>query len=377
MTTALVTGGAGLIGSHIVDLLRGQGVRVKVLDSLVAPTHEGPPDWLRDNVEYVFGDISDRDALASALPDVNVLYHLAAFGGFAPGITAYFNVNVSAYATMLEVAAQVRAPLRRAVVASSQAVYGEGASSCARHGPFHPAPRDLDDLARGRWELPCPTCAEPGSPIPTPEDYLAPRTPYAVSKLCLEHVAHRLGEPRGIATTMLRFALTIGPRQSATNPYCGIVAMFCQRLVRGEPVLIYEDGAQTRDFIDVTDVARACVAVADDPRAYGTTLNIGTGTATTVADIVSNLAALLDVDADIWMPGWYRPGDVRHLVTDATRLQALGWRPQVDLIDALQGYVTWMRARPLRPDPFPDGLAEMRAAGIVLERGADAMTAAR
>jgi dTDP-L-rhamnose 4-epimerase len=186
-----------------------------------------------------------------------------------------------------------------------------------------------------------------------------------VSKLCLETTALRLGAARGIDTTMLRFALTFGRRQSATNPYCGIIALFCQRMLRGKPVLIYEDGAQSRDFIHVTDVARAIVQVAGDAGCHGRSLNIGTGKGTAVADVLATLAGLLEVDAEMWMPGWYRPGDVRHLITDASRLREHGWRPEVDLVDGLRDYVEWMRDRPLAPDPFDEGFATMRDGGVV------------
>lgn len=367
MSRALVTGGAGLIGSHVVDALRAEGVEVTVLDCLAAPTHDGPPDWLRPDVQYVFADIRDRAALAEAFRDVELLFHLAAFGGFAPGIADYLDVNVTAYGTMLEVAAEVRAPLTRAVVASSQAVYGEGSSSCEEHGPFQPRSRAPSALDQGLWEVQCPVCGRPGTPIPTAEEALDPMTPYAVSKYCLEQVALRLGEDRGIATTALRFALTYGPRQSATNPYCGIVAMFSQRMLRGDRVLVYENGAQTRDFIHVEDVARANVHVAFDERAHGRVLNVGTGIGTHVLDVILELAALQGVEAQVWMPGWYRPREVRHLETDATKLLALGWRPAIDVGQGLEDYVRWMRGRPLPPDPLPRGLARMRAEGVICE----------
>jgi dTDP-L-rhamnose 4-epimerase len=372
VATALVTGGAGLIGSHVVDLLRTEGIRVKVLDVLVRPTHTRPPDWLRSDVEYVVADVRDRDALAEALDGVEILFHLAAFGGFAPGIAPYFDVNVTAYATILEVAKEIDAPLRRAVVASSQAVYGEGSSSCAEHGTFNPGPRLPAALEEGSWEVPCPRCGAAGAPVATPEEAVDPVTPYAVSKWCLEHVAHRIGETGGIGTTSLRYGLTYGPRQSATNAYCGIIALFSQRLLRGEPVLVYEDGAQTRDFVHVEDVARATVAVALDDRARGRTFNVGTGVGTAIVEIVSQLAALLDVEAETWLPGWFRPGDVRHLVTDASKLRALGWEPRVELVDGLEDYVVWMRGRPLPDDPLPAALERMRAGGIVRERPGEA-----
>ena len=365
MTTALVTGGAGLIGSHIVDGLLQEGVRVRVLDSLVRPTHRGRPDWLSDRVEYLIGDVRRPRVLAEALRGVDLLFHLAAFGGFAPGTAPYFDVNVTAYCRILEAAAAVGAPLRRAVIASSQAVYGEGAAACSAHGPFQPGPRDPALLAAGRWEVPCPTCGRPCEPRPTPERAANPSSPYAISKHVLEQVALRLGPAQGVATTMLRFGLTYGPRQSATNPYCGIISLFSQRMLRRRPIVVYEDGLQTRDFVHVTDVARANLAVAFDDRAAGQVYNVGTGVGTTVLEVIGALAELLGVEPDVRRPGWYRSGEVRHLLTDAGALNALGWKPSVPVLDGLAGFVDWFRDRPLPPDPFPRGFARMRAGGVV------------
>jgi dTDP-L-rhamnose 4-epimerase len=364
-TTALVTGGAGLIGSHVVDQLRAQGLRVRVLDSLVAPTHRGRPDWLRDDVDYVFADVRNRRALAEALRDVEILFHLAAFGGFAPGVSPYFDVNVTAYCRLLEVAAATKSPLARAVIASSQAVYGEGAAHCVTHGQFQPGPRSAEDLAAARWEVRCPRCHMPARPWPTPESADHPVSPYALSKHCLEKVALTLGPDRGVATTILRFALTYGPRQSATNPYCGIVAMFTQRLRRGQPILIYEDGLQTRDFINVRDVARANVAVAFDDRAAGRVFNVGTGAGTSILELTDMLGALVDVKPVLEIPGWYRTAEVRHLWTDGSALAALGWKPAITLADGLADFVDWSGRRPIPSDPLPRGIAVMRRAGIV------------
>jgi dTDP-L-rhamnose 4-epimerase len=372
MAVALVTGGEGLIGSHVVDLLRLEGRQVRSLNLPSRPDGDPGRDWLRDDVEYLKGDVRDRDVLRRALADVDLLVHLAAFGGFAPGIAPYFDVNVTAYATMLEVAEEIGAPLRRAMVASTQAVYGEGTSRCPEHGRFRPAPRMVPDMDAGRWEVTCPRCGRAGSPVPTREDDSADsRTPYAVSKLCLEETALRLGAARGIGTTMLRFALTYGPRQSAANPYVAIIALFCQRMLRGEEVLVFEDGAQTRDFVHVADVARAVLHLVPDTDSHGRRVNVGTGTGTSVAEVVAVLAEMLGVEAEPARPGWFRPGDVRHLVTDAGVLRASGWQPRVSLRSGLAGFVSWMRDRPLPDDPFREGLARMRAAGIVRAPGAD------
>ena len=324
MKSILVTGGAGLIGSHVVDLLVHRGNSVRVIDSLVAPTHDGPPDWLNPSAHYVIGDIRDPVAVREALNGVDTLVHLAAHGGFVPGTREYFDVNVTGYANLIDEAA-VTGSLKRAVIASSQGVYGLGGLGVDESDP-------------------------------------CPRTPYALSKMCLETIA--LGQP-DIDTTALRFSLTYGSRQSATNPYCGIVSLFSQRMRRRRPVLVYEDGRQLRDFVHVSDVARAIADVIYDERTHGHVYNVGTGVGTPVSEIVEVLAELWHVEPDVWLPGWRRPGDVRHLVTDAGRLRALGWAPRVSVREGLAEYVDWARGRPLSADPFDEALEHMRATGVV------------
>lgn len=322
----VVTGGAGLIGSHVVDLLVRRGHYVRVLDSLVEPTHPGrsAPTWINPRAEYVFGDVRDPNAAAAGLAGADTLIHLAAHGGFAPGGREYYDVNVTGFGNLLDVAGHV-AKLRRVIVASSQGVYGAGGVGVDESNP-------------------------------------QPRTPYAISKMCLETIA--LAEP-DVDTTALRFSLTYGPRQSASNPYCGIVSLFSQRMRRRRPVLVYEDGGQLRDFVHVSDVARAVVDVLPDRRSFGEVFNVGTGVGTSVLEIVETLGKLWRVEPDVWMPGWLRPGDVRDLVTDATRLRSLGWAPAVTVLEGLADYVDWAGGQPLGADPFDEGLEVMRAAGVV------------
>jgi dTDP-L-rhamnose 4-epimerase len=295
---------------------------------------------------------------------VDLVFHLAAFGGFAPGLSEYFDVNVRAYAQLLEVAREVAPALSRVVVASTQAVYGEGTSACPTHGTFHPTQRHRKDLDALRWEVRCPTCGTVARSVPTSEDVVAPTTPYAVSKRCLEEVALRM-PPAGGTSAAVRFALTYGRRQSARNPYCGIVPLFLQRLRRGRPVVVYEDGEQTRDFTHVTDVARAVVLAASHPGAAGQVLNVGSGRATSINEVIRTIATAAGVDPVLERPGWYREGEVRHLVTDNTRCVALGWSPRVTVEEGIADFCEWFLDRPAGPDPFPDGIAHMLEAGIV------------
>ena len=339
---ALVTGGAGLIGSHIVDLLIAHGHQVVILDNLSRPTHlKGPPEWLNPAAEFILGDVRRREDWQRALPGVDWVFHQAADGGFTSAIEHYFDNNASPVALLFEL---VRAgyPVRKIITASSQAVYGEGRYRCPDHGAFHPLPRSLDQLKARRWEMPCPVCNQPATGVPIDESYANALTPYALSKYMNELVAINLGVHYGIPTVALRYSLTYGPRQSLYNPYTGITSIFSPRILSGCPPVVYEDGQQSRDFVFVDDVARANLLVAEDDSANGWVFNVGTGVATTVLDFVGLLNRTYHRSVPPLMRGEFRPGDFRHLSTDAGRLRALGWEPRVALSEGLRRYAAWI-----------------------------------
>jgi dTDP-L-rhamnose 4-epimerase len=314
LTTVLVNGGAGPLGSHVVDRLCRDGARVTVLDDdngIGTARREG---WLRTDVTYL-----TTDTLAG--PEVEVLVQI----GGAP----------------VERAAVVAGTtLRRVVVTSDHTVYPEGASSCAEHGRFAPEPRPPAALAARDWEVHCPACGRTGSPAPTPEEHAG-----ATPAFRREQRVKAWGAAHGIVTTVLRLPLVYGRRQPSTGPHAGFVARTAARLRRREQVMLYEDGAQQRDLVHAEDVARALVRLATDDRAAGRTYNVGTGAGTDLVGVVSTLAALLDVDGEVWLPGTGRAGDARHLIADVSRLRGLGWRPEVDALDGLEDYAAGLWSR--------------------------------
>ena len=293
--TALVTGGAGLIGSHIVDGALAAGWDVRILDNLQRQTHrEGKPVWVPREA------ISSRATSATAAPGSGRWTGStsssiqAAYGGYMPEIAKFIESNGVGTALMLETIRDKNLPVRKVVVASSQAVYNEGAYRCPEHGRFYGTTRPIAQLERGDWDATVRSVALSTTPVPT--DEAAPtggENVYAISKLVQERLVISWGRATGIPAVALRYSCTYGPRQSLFNPYTGVIAIFCTRLANDLPPVVYEDGRQSRDLIFVEDVARANLLVADDPRADGQILNVGTGHAAAIGDLAKLLAERL------------------------------------------------------------------------------------
>ncbi len=338
----LVTGGAGLIGSHIVDLLIARGHQAVILDNLARPTHlKGRPDWIHPQAEFIEGDVRQREDWERALEGVDWVFHQAADGGFTNAIGHYFSNNALPAATLYELIRD-RYPVKKVITASSQAVFGEGKYRCTEHGDCYPEPRPLEQMQRGEWEMRCPVCGRAMGGTPIDERRVNPLMPYALSKYMNELLALKLGRLYGIPSVALRYSLTYGPRQSLFNPYTGITSIFSTRILSGQAPVIYEDGRQTRDFIFVEDVARANLVVAENEAANYQVYNVGTGVATTVLDFVAHLNAVYGREVQPVLRGEFRPGDFRHLVTEASKLQALGWQAQVPLAEGLRRYAGWI-----------------------------------
>ena len=341
---ALVTGGAGLIGSHIVDLLLRRGHEVRILDNFEPATHlEGRPGWIPDDAEVVEGDMRSADDVACAVAGVEAIFHQAAYGGFAPELTKMTDVNACGTARIFEAIRSQGLDVAKVVTASSQAVYGEGRYECEQHGPCFPPRRPLEQLARAEWEVRCPTCGRPMAGRPIGEDGDLDLTGvYALSKHFEERLTLSLGREWGIPTVALRYALTYGPRQSIFNPYTGICSIFSTRLLNGVPPVLYEDGHQTRDFTFVEDVAAANVLVMEREEANGEVFNVGTGVGTTVTQFACLLRDAYGAEVDPELRGEFRPLDCRHLTTDNRKLRALGWAPTVPVAEGVRRYADWI-----------------------------------
>lgn len=345
--TALVTGGAGLIGSHIVDRALAAGWDVRILDNLQRQTHrDGKPPWVSREAEFVRGDVRNRKVWERALEGIDVVFHQAAYGGYMPEIAKFIDSNGVGTALMLETIRDRELPVRKVVVASSQAVYNEGAYGCPDDGHFYGRIRPIAQLERGDFAMHCPICGVASAPAPTDEE--APtggENVYAISKMVQERLTMSWGRATGIPVVALRYSCTYGPRQSLFNPYTGVIAIFCTRLANDLPPVVYEDGRQSRDLIYVEDVARANLLVADDPRADGQIFNVGTGEAAGIGDLARLLAAKLGKPIEPEIPGEFRPGEMRALISDASRIGKLGFAPRVGLDEGIDRYLDWVRAQ--------------------------------
>ncbi|MBI2104139.1 MAG: NAD-dependent epimerase/dehydratase family protein [Candidatus Omnitrophica bacterium] len=344
----LVTGGAGFIGSHLVDALVRDGHAVRVLDSFDPQVHGGrAPDYLNPAAEYVEGDVRDRDALRRSLRDIEVVFHEAAVVGVGQSmyeIERYVSVNVLGTATLLDVIVNDRLPLKKLVVASSMSIYGEGQYACPSCGPVTPPLRPLEQLKAREWEMRCPRCSRPARPQPTAEaKTLSPTSVYAVSKRDQEELCLCVGRSYGIPTTALRYFNVYGPRQALSNPYTGVCAIFSARIKNRHRPLLFEDGGQTRDFIAVQDIVQANLLVMRDARADFEVLNVGTGHPVSIAQIGRLLAQLYGVPVEPELTRKYRAGDIRHCYADISKLQALDFRPSVSLEEGLRALAAWGR----------------------------------
>ena len=367
MKRALVTGGAGLIGSHVADLLVREGWEVRVLDNLEPQTHRrGRPSWINDRAEFIEGDLRDRETISAALDKIDIVFHQAAYGGYMPEITKYVHVNSLGTAQMLEVIREKELPVRKIVVASSQAVYSEGAGECREHGIVFPSVRPVEQLRKGDWAVHCPLCSAITRSVPTPEDApIGGETVYGLTKVDQEKLVLLWGKQTGIPTVALRYSCTYGPRQSIFNPYTGVIAIFCTRLLNNLAPVLYEDGEQTRDFSSVEDVARANLLAAETDKLDGSPVNVGSGTGTPIRQIAEQLSAALKIDIAPEINGEFRPGEMRHLTSDTTRVRAIGYRPDVDLADGIARYIDWIRSQSDIRDYFSEAAEILRNKGIV------------
>jgi dTDP-L-rhamnose 4-epimerase len=364
---ALVTGGAGLIGSHVADLLRSEGWTVRILDNLEPQTHrKGKPAWISNETEFVEGDVVDRETIASALRDIDVVFHQAAYGGYMPEIAKYVHVNSFGTGQMLEIIREQNLPIKKIVVASSQAVYSEGAATCPEHGLVFPDVRPVEQLQRGDWSVHCPICGAATQSAPTPERApVGGETVYGLTKVDQEKLVLLWGKQIGIPTVALRYSCTYGPRQSIFNPYTGVIAIFCTRLLNDLPPVLYEDGEQTRDFSFVEDIARANLLAAESEKLDGFPVNVGSGEGVSIRRIAEQISDALGIQIAPEVNGEFRPGEMRHLTSGTERIQAAGYSPQVDLATGIRRYLDWIRQQADVRDYFSEAANILRSKGIV------------
>jgi len=334
----LVTGGAGFIGSHTVDALLKAGHRVRIFDALCKPVHlKGVPVYLSPDAELVVGDIRDKDALTRALQGMDAVYHFAAYQDYLPDFSTFFSVNAAGTALIYELIVERKLPIQKVVVASSQAVAGEGLYRDADGVLFTPDIRPEERLARGQWGI-LDEAGRPAESLPTPETVANPQNQYGLSKLSQEKIALSLGRCYRIPSVALRYSIVQGPRQSFYNAYSGACRIFCLHYYFGRAPTLYEDGLQIRDYVNIDDVVRANLLVMQDSRADYRAFNVGGGRAYTVKEFAEIVRSVFGRDIPPAGPGLYRFGDTRHILSDISALRSLGWEPAKTPADSVRAY---------------------------------------
>ena len=372
MSKVLVTGGAGFIGSHLIDRLVADGRDVRVLDSLETQVHGEGTGHRNDAAEYMDGTVLDRDQVDRALEGVDSVVHLAAQVGVGQSMyemARYVEENCLGTAALLERIAE-QGEIGSLVVASSMSIYGEGQYACDSCGEEDvQVRRTLQDLEARNWEPRCVRCGGEVRPIPTTErKRLEPDSIYATTKRDQEELVLVFGRSHGIRSIALRLFNVYGPRQSLSNPYTGVAAIFSSRLLSGNNPTVYEDGRQSRDFVHVSDIAAAFQLALDADDVSDVALNVGTGKSTTVLDVAEVLASELKVEIEPEIVEKFRHGDVRHCWSDISAIRdALGYEPSVEFRDGMRELVGWLKEdSPEFEDRTEAAKGELEKHGLVL-----------
>lgn len=374
MERVLITGGAGFIGARIAQSLLERGISVRILDSLSSQIHGDLPaglDWLAGpGIEFRRESVLTEKALRAALDGVDTVIHLAAETGTGQSmyeVARYNSVNTYGTALLLDVLANDPArSVRRVVLASSRSIYGEGAYVCEACSPAvrrYPEARQAAPMDAGQWEHACPACGGTLTAVPTLEtDPPRPASIYAATKFAQEDLVRIGCSSLGIGYAILRLQNVYGEGQSLNNPYTGILSIFSTRIRRNLVLPIFEDGAETRDFVHVDDVAAAFLAAASAPDDVNGVINVGSGVPTPVREMAEKLNTAFNGRSQIIVTGQYRLGDIRHNCADISRLRdVLGLMPRIDLEEGLARFARWVLSQPLPEDRLDAANAEMRA----------------
>jgi dTDP-L-rhamnose 4-epimerase len=369
----LVTGGAGFIGQHLAQTLIERGVSVTILDNFLPQVHGGAqqlPPPLAQKVQLIVGDVADPAAIEAALHGVERVVHLAAETGTGQSmyeVARYSRTNLQGTAQLFDRIGKMNPKIDRFVIASSRAIYGEGAYQCRQHGVVYPSPRPSHEKKVGRFDPPCPVCQAECVPTATPET--APPQPlsfYGMTKLTQEQMALFFGRVFDIPTLALRYQNVFGPGQSLQNPYTGILAIFSNLARAGQPINVFEDGLESRDFVYVADVVTATAQAVLAPLEGCHSLNIGSGIRTTVLEVAQKINSRFGGQSTVRVSGAFREGDIRHCYADlngAARL--LGYKPEWSFDAGLAKFLDWALESHPSVEGYERSLAEMRSRGLL------------
>jgi dTDP-L-rhamnose 4-epimerase len=365
-----VTGGAGFIGSHLVDKLVQDNYNVTILDNLTEQVHgKKIPSYLNKKARFIKGDVTKKTDIKKALENIDAVFHEASVVGVGQSmydIENYVYQNSFGTALLLDYLANNKHQVKRILVASSMSAYGEGLYNCKKCGHVRPDLRTDEQMTKKKWELFCPNCKSVLKPIGTPEsESFKCNSIYAVTKQSQEDMVMIFGKAYEIATTALRYFNVYGPRQSLSNPYTGVAAIFLSRLKNNKPPVIYEDGLQTRDFISVYDIADANVTCLEDERSFGKIFNLGTNNPVAIKEIAEILAKLLGKTIKPEIAEKFRSGDVRHCSADISLIKnTLGWQPSWSFEKGMQDLINWGERQEAK-DNFDQAAKELKSKGLL------------
>jgi len=347
----LVTGGAGFIGSFIVDMLIERGHEVLVFDNLDPQVHQSRnklPEHFNPKAKFIFGDVREKDKLYDAVKEAEIIFHKAAAVGVGQSmyqVEHYVDVNTKGTAALLDILANNKHNVRKLIVAASMSSYGEGAYLCGKCGKFYPKLRTEEQMNKKKFEIFCDKCGQETTPIPTDEEKTRDcNSIYAITKKDQEDMCLNICCAYKIPVVALRYFNVYGPRQSVSNPYTGVMAIFASRLLNDNQPIVYEDGLQTRDFINVRDIAAANILAMENDKADYGYFNVGSGKPVSVKKIALSLAEILGKKVEPVLVNKYRKGDVRHCFADINKIQSLlGFKPEVSFEKGMDELCCWLK----------------------------------
>ena len=366
----LITGGAGFVGSHTAARLLSAGHEVRIFDNLTSQVHHGGQfSYIPNDAEFILGDVRNRDEVEKAVRGVEVIFHLAAAVGVGQSmyrIADYTATNNLGTANLLQAILDTGSHPEKIVVASSMSIYGEGRYLCPECGEVAPSARPLRQMKDRVWEVECARCRRPLVPAATGEDKpLQSTSVYALSKKDQEELTLLFGRTYGVPVVALRYFNIYGPRQSLSNPYTGVAAIFASRLMNKKSPVIFEDGRQMRDFVSVHDIARANLLAMENSGADGRAVNIGSGQPVTIREVADRLKQALGVNLPVEVTGKYRAGDIRHCFADISlATELLAYRPGTRLQEGVEELVAWLESQQAS-DRVEEAMERLAAHGLV------------
>lgn len=367
----LITGGAGFIGSRLAAKLASQGHQVRILDNFSPQIHgniaEAP--LLPSNIELIEGDVRSRKDLQQALKGQTAIVHLAAETGTGQSmyeIARYTDVNINGTAQLLDLLTNTPHDIKRIVIASSRAIYGEGKHRCPEHGTVYPLARREADMSAGDFAAKCPQCGRSTECQATDEtSQIHPTSVYGITKQVQEQLVLTVAKSIGISAIALRYQNVYGPGQSLQNPYTGILSIFSTQLRNGHDVTIFEDGRESRDFVYIDDVISATILALETSTGVGYALNVGSGQSTEVYDVALTIKEYLNAPGKITITGNYRIGDIRDNYADlALAREVLGYSPKVDFVTGIKHFITWVNDQKITTDCFSRSIDELKSKGL-------------